>query len=170
MLSKTIAMVLSTTALLTGVASAQSTTNKWDTTNTATVTNMQREGEWRASKLAGVSVYNESNEKIGDVNDVILGKSGNATKVILGVGGFLGVGEHYVAVTFDQLKWVDKPVRSTTASTSRAPASDTATIVDSLTTTGSATKTTSANENWYPDHAVFNATKDQLMSMPEFKY
>ena len=75
MLSKTIAMVLSTTALLTGVASAQSTTNKWDTTNTATVTNMQREGEWRASKLAGVSVYNESNEKIGDVNNVILGKS-----------------------------------------------------------------------------------------------
>jgi hypothetical protein len=88
MLSKTIAMVLLTTALLTGVASAQSTTNKWDTTNTAIVTKMQREGEWRASKLAGVSVYNESNEKIGDVNDVILGKSDNATKVILGVGGF----------------------------------------------------------------------------------
>jgi sporulation protein YlmC with PRC-barrel domain len=170
MLSKTTAMVLSTTALLTGVASAQSTTNKWDTTNTATVTKMQRQGEWRASKLAGVSVYNESNEKIGDVNDVILGKSGNATKVILGVGGFLGVGEHYVAVTFDQLKWVDEPVRSTTASTSTAPASGTATIVDSRTTTGSATKTTSTNENWYPDHAVFNATKDQLMSMPEFKY
>jgi ribosomal 30S subunit maturation factor RimM len=88
MLSKTIAMVLSTTALLTGVASAQSTTNKWDTTDIATVTKMQREGEWRASKLAGVSVYNESSEKIGDVNDVILGKSGNATKVILGVGAF----------------------------------------------------------------------------------
>ena len=167
MLSRNIAMALLTTALMTGVASAQSTTNKSDTAN---VTKMHQEGEWRASKLAGVSVYNESNEKIGDVNDVILGKSGDATKVILGVGGFLGVGEHYVAVTFDQLKWVDKPVRSTTASTSRAPASDTATIVDSRTTTGSATKTTSTNENWYPDHAVFNATKDQLMSMPEFKY
>jgi hypothetical protein len=114
----------------------------------------------------------KSNEKIGDVNDVILSKSGNVTNVILGVGGFLGMGEHYVAVRFDQLKWVDQPVRTTTSSTSTAPASGTATIVDSRTTTGSATTTTSSttNENWYPDHAVFNATKDQLMSMPEFKY
>jgi ribosomal 30S subunit maturation factor RimM len=85
MLSKNIAIALLTTALMTGVASAQSTTNKSDTAN---VTKMHREGEWRATKLAGVSVYNESNEKIGDVNDVILDKSGKATTVILGVGGF----------------------------------------------------------------------------------
>jgi hypothetical protein len=73
------------------------------------------------------------------------------------------MGEHYVAVTFDQLKWIDEPVRTTTASTSTAAARD-----NTRTTTGSAT--TSANKNWYPDHAVFNANKDQLMSMPEFKY
>jgi FtsH-binding integral membrane protein len=42
MLSKTIATALLTTALMTGVASAQSTSNKWDT---ASVTKMQREGE-----------------------------------------------------------------------------------------------------------------------------
>jgi sporulation protein YlmC with PRC-barrel domain len=170
MLSRNIAMALLTTALMTGVASAQSTTNKSDTAN---VTTMHREGEWRATKLAGVSVYNDSNEKIGEVNDVILDKSGKATTVILGVGGFLGMGEHYVAVTFDQLKWVDEGVRSTTASTSTAPASGTATNVDGTrTTTGSATTTTSTNtkENWYPDRAVFTATKDQLKSMPEFKY
>lgn len=169
MLSRNIAMALLTTALMTGVASAQSTTNKSDTV----VTTMHREGEWRATKLAGVSVYNDSNEKIGEVNDVILDKSGKATTVILGVGGFLGMGEHYVAVTFDQLKWVDEGVRSTTASTSTAPASGTATNVDGTrTTTGSAITTTSTNtkENWYPDRAVFNATKDQLKSMPEFKY
>jgi sporulation protein YlmC with PRC-barrel domain len=170
MLSRNIAMALLTTALMTGVASAQSTTNKSDTAN---VTKMHQEGEWRATKLAGVSVYNESNEKIGDVNDVILDKSGKATTVILGVGGFLGMGEHYVAVTFDQLKWVDEGVRSTTASTSTAPAGGSATNVNGTrTTTGSATTTTSTstNENWYPDRAVLNATKDQLKSMPEFKY
>jgi sporulation protein YlmC with PRC-barrel domain len=170
MLSKIIAMALLSTALMSVVASGQSTSNKWDT---ASVTKMQREGDWRASKLVGVNVYNESNEKIGDVNDVILGKSGNITNVILGVGGFLGMGEHYVAVTFDQLKWVDQPVRTTTSSTSTAPTSGTATMDNARTTTGSATTTTSStttNENWYPDHAVFNATKDQLMSMPEFKY
>jgi sporulation protein YlmC with PRC-barrel domain len=169
MLSKNIVAALLTTALMTGVASAQSTTNKADTAN---VTKMHQEGEWRASKLTGVSVYNDSNEKIGDINDVILDKSGKATNVILGVGGFLGMGEHYVAVTFYQLKWVDQPVRTTTSSTPTAPASGTATMDNARTTTGSATTTTSSttNENWYPDHAVFNATKDQLLSMPEFKY
>ncbi|MGZ6317200.1 MAG: PRC-barrel domain-containing protein, partial [Anaerolineales bacterium] len=32
------------------------------------------------------------------------------------------------------------------------------------------TTTTSASERWYPDHAVYNATKDELKAMPEFKY
>ena len=37
------------------------------------------------------------------------------------------------------------------------------------TTTGSST-TTSSTRKWYPDHAEYNATKDQLKAMPEFKY
>jgi hypothetical protein len=113
---------------------------------------------------------------------VILDKSGKVANVILGVGGFLGMGEHYVAVAFDKLKWVNEPAGSTTASTSTAPANKTATNVDSnartasdgtaRTTTGAATTTTtrSANEYWYPDHAVYNATKDQLKALPQFKY
>jgi sporulation protein YlmC with PRC-barrel domain len=182
MISKTIAAALLTTALMTGVASAQTATNK-DAANTSA--SMHRDGDWRASKLAGVNVYNEANEKIGDVNDVILDKSGKAEKVILGVGGFLGMGEHLVAVPFDKIKWMNEPVRS--ASTSTAPANAPATNVDSnartasdgtaKTTTGTATTTAtttpptrSATQNWYPDHAVYNATKDQLKAMPEFKY
>ena len=90
------------------------------------------------------------------------------------------MGEHYVAVTFDKLKWVDQPVSSTTASTTSAPATTPATTAPAdgttRTTTGGATTTTtttttaSANKNWYPDHAVINATKDQLKAMPQFKY
>ncbi len=40
------------------------------------------------------------------------------------------------------------------------------------TTTGSATTAPAAStpNPWYPDHAVFNATKDELKAMPEFKY
>ena len=150
MVSKYIAAALLTTALMTGVASAQTSTGK-DTATTTTAT-MHREGEWRASKLVGLNVYNEANEKIGEINDVILDKSGKADKVVLSVGGFLGMGERYVAVPFDQIKWVNEPVR---------------------TTTGAATSTTStrnASEKWYPDHAVYNATKDQLKTVPEFKY
>ena len=94
MVSKFIATALLTTALMTGLASAQTNTGNKDTASAT----LHKEGEWRASKLAGVDVYNEANEKIGDINDVILDKSGKAEKVILGVGGFLGMGEHYVAV------------------------------------------------------------------------
>src|ERR1700682_1097488 len=115
MVSKFIATALLTSALMTGVASAQTNTGNKDTANTSATTHM--EGEWRASKLAGIDVYNEANEKIGDINEVILDRSGKVAKVILGVGGVLGLGEHYVAVAFDKLKWVDQPVTSTTAST-----------------------------------------------------
>lgn len=177
MISKYIAAALVTTALMTTASAQTNTTTKTDTNANST---MHREGEWRASKLVGVNVYNEANEKIGDINEVILEKSGKAGKVILGVGGFLGIGEHYVAVSFDKLKWVNEPARS--ASTT-APAGTPATNVDSnkrtasdgpamttTTGTGNSGSTRAANENWYPDHAVYNATKDQLKAMPQFRY
>ena len=133
----------------------------------------------RGSKLAGVDVYNEANEKIGDVNDVILDRSGKVSNVILGVGGVLGLGEHYVAVPFDKLTWVDQPATATTASTTSAPANAPTTTSapdgTARTTTGAATTTTTAttttaSNRWYPDRAVYNATKDELKAMPEFKY
>jgi hypothetical protein len=37
-------------------------------------------------------------------------------------------------------------------------------------TTGSASTSANRNDNWYPDHVVLNADKDQLKKMPEFKY
>jgi PRC-barrel domain len=46
----------------------------------------------RASKLIGASVYNDRNEKIGSVDDLVLGKDNKADEVILSVGGFLGMG------------------------------------------------------------------------------
>jgi hypothetical protein len=38
---------------------------------------MMLKGKWRASKLMGLDVYNEANEKLGDVNELILDKDGN---------------------------------------------------------------------------------------------
>ena len=176
MISKCLAIALLSATTMTGAASAQTTTNQVDSTTSAPT---HKEGEWRGSKLAGVDVYNEANEKIGDINDVIFDRSGKVANVILGVGGVLGMGEHYVAVAFDKLKWVDQPVTSTTASTTSAPANAPAptSVPDGTTrtTTGAATTTTTttttnAGKRWYPDHAVYNATKDELKAMPEFKY
>jgi hypothetical protein len=94
--------------------------------------------------------------------------------VVIGVGGFLGVGEHLVAVPFDKIKFVNEPVAYTgVAGAPNAPGSRPA----PATTTGAATAnpppaaaTTAKSNPWYPDHAVFNATKDELKAMPEFKY
>ena len=61
----------------------------------------------RASKLIGSSVYNDRNEKIGAVDDVVLGKDNKADAVILSVGGFLGVGTKLVAVPYTQLTFGD---------------------------------------------------------------
>ena len=175
MTSKFLAIVFLATASMIGAASAQTGANQEASTTSATT---HKVGEWRASKLAGVDVYNEANEKIGDINEVILDRSGKVANVILGVGGVLGLGERYVAVAFDKLKWVDQPVTSTTASTTapaNAPATTSAPDGTTRTTTGAATTTTTttttiAGKRWYPDHAVYNATKDELKAMPEFKY
>ena len=53
--------------------------------------------------------------------------------------------------------------------TSSAPDSTTRTTTGAATTT-TTTTTTSASTRWYPDHAVYNATKEELKAMPEFKY
>ena len=73
----------------------------------ATASNSSYQGDWRASKVVGLNVYNDNNESIGTINDLLTDKSGNIKAVVLGVGGLLGVGEHLVAVAFDKLKFVE---------------------------------------------------------------
>jgi sporulation protein YlmC with PRC-barrel domain len=139
----------------------------------AAANKLMLKGNWRASKLMGLDVYNEGNEKLGDVNEIILDKSGKVAAVVIGVGGFLGMGEHDIAVSMDKLKFVEEPVR--TSSTAPATAKDTAPATKTTTGTANApsttttARTTTAND-WVPDHAVMSATKDQLKAMPQFKY
>jgi len=112
-------------------------------------------GQWQASKLIHMDVYNGQNEKIGDIKELMLDKTGKVNTVAIGVGGFLGMGERDVAVKFEQLKWNNEPVKSSSSASS--------------TTTGSAQSQANRDRN-YPDHAVLNATKDQLKAMPQFDY
>jgi sporulation protein YlmC with PRC-barrel domain len=174
MLAKYTITGLAASALLASVAFAQTpSTTTGDRPSTAETTSTTApssfKSNWRASKMAGLSVYNDSNESIGSINDMLMDKSGNIKGVVIGVGGFLGVGEHLVAVPFEKVKFVNEPVAYTGASNTGAkPPSGAGTS----TTTGAATSSTStAKPNpWYPDHAVYNATKEELKAMPEFKY
>jgi sporulation protein YlmC with PRC-barrel domain len=64
-------------------------------------------GDVRASKLIGTSVYNDHNEKVGSVDDLMLGKDNKADDVIVSVGGFLGMGTKLVSVPYTQLQLGD---------------------------------------------------------------
>ena len=66
--------------------------------------NMQTAEELRTSKLVGSKVYNNANENIGSIEDIILKPDGSVDEVVLSVGGFLGMGDKYVAVPFSDLK------------------------------------------------------------------
>ena len=63
---------------------------------------------YTVSNIYKQDVYDDKENKIGDVNDVLLDKDGRISAVIIGVGGFLGVGEKDVAVPFNALKMAEK--------------------------------------------------------------
>jgi sporulation protein YlmC with PRC-barrel domain len=104
-------------------------------------------GQWRASKLIGVNVYNAQNEKLGEISELIVDSSGRLAGAVIGVGGFLGMGEHDVLVPLERLKFANQAGKNTTGQSSG-----------------------NSGKQWYPDRAVLNANKDQLKAMPEFKY
>lgn len=81
---------------------------------------MEATADLRASRLIGMSVYSTEEEvgdegmvdagdnweRIGEINDVILSRSGDMEAVLLDIGGFLGIGERTVAVNLSDLKLV----------------------------------------------------------------
>jgi sporulation protein YlmC with PRC-barrel domain len=66
--------------------------------------NMQTADEYRTSQLVGSKVYNNANENIGSIEDIVLKPDGSLDEVVLSVGGFLGIGDKYVSVPFTALK------------------------------------------------------------------
>ncbi|MBR0947540.1 PRC-barrel domain-containing protein [Bradyrhizobium liaoningense] len=172
MLMKSIAAGLAGTALLATVAFAQDPTATTDkaapAATTTTTTTTTASGEWRASKMSGLKIYNDANENIGSINDLLMDKSGHIKIAVIGVGGFLGMGEHLVAVPYEKLKFVNEAVAYTGAKPAATTTTGAATGTEKTTTTTATTA--SSTSKWYPDHAVFNASKDELKNMPEFKY
>jgi sporulation protein YlmC with PRC-barrel domain len=177
----TIALLLAATAL-SAPAFAQ-TSAPATSAGTTSAAPMNATGEWRASKLVGVNVYNDQNASVGEIDEVLIDKSGKVAGFVIGVGGFLGMGEHAVLMPFDQVKFVNEPVHSASATitkstntanmattTNRAPATDSPATTGTITNTARVANTRSKSEKWYPDHAVISATKDQLKAMPQFKY
>ena len=141
--------------------------------STAFAQNAPTAGEWRASKLIGLNVYNEQNEKLGDINEILVDKTGKVDGVVIGVGGFLGMGEHDIKVSMEKLHFSNDAPRGATASSSNSarPTNSSSTASSADTKSTNSSSATATSHKWYPDHAVLpDATKEKLKSMPQFKY
>ncbi len=110
-------------------------------------------GTWRVADLQGKTVYSADGSNIGDINDVILSQNGGVGTVIIGVGGFLGIGEKNVAVNVSSLQVAPGAMSGPTAATGTE--SD-----DSETGPGSNTAG--------PDRLFLNVTRAQLEAAPAY--
>ncbi len=108
-------------------------------TSTRFVTDQAR-SELRASKFVGIDVRGSDGQTIGAITEILMDALGNAKTVVIGVGGFLGIGEKAVAVPFTSLDWV-----------MARPTEDSA-------------------YHGRPDHAVANLSRADLQVAPTFKY
>ena len=104
-----------TTALLVGPAFAQDAAATNQPAQSAGPSDLLTQGyeivdtDGLASKLLGFPIYTSAAndaERLGEINDIVVNAEGQVAAVILGVGGFLGVGEKNVAVNYTDLQWV----------------------------------------------------------------
>ena len=173
---------------------AQSLTGSDSATNAPPVSGfLAKEGPdlWRGSKLDGVAIYGPDNKKVGDITDVLMDHEGKATHVVIGVGGFLGIGQKDVAIPFAQVKFTDEPVNPPAAASAppaqgasggMAPGGGTSSLGTPAGTVapagapapGAATPANNApaaeRTTTYPDHGVISLTADQLKAAPTFEF
>jgi sporulation protein YlmC with PRC-barrel domain len=105
----------------------------------------QNPDQWVFSKFKGTDVMGPDNAHVGDVNDMVFDKNGKIMALIVGVGGFLGIGEKNVAIDMSAFEVV---AADTGVNNAVRAATDDPTKVK-------------LKVSW---------TKDQLKSAPDFEY
>ena len=94
---KKIALIAASIAVLASPALAQDNKTTGTAPAAAKFSTVSKD-EMFSSKLKGLNVYNQKDENVGEITDLAL-KNNQVDALILSVGGFLGIGEHYVAVS-----------------------------------------------------------------------
>jgi sporulation protein YlmC with PRC-barrel domain len=118
-----------------------------------TVSGIDPNNVMMASNMIGTTVYSANNENVGDINDIIIGKDGRVEGVVIGVGGFLGLGEKDVLIPLDRIQFSRDDnnnqrlvIASTKQDLENAPAFDRTRFMTgsstTTTTTGTGTTTT----------------------------
>ncbi len=153
------------------------------------MTQMQPE-QIMASELIGTRVVSANNESIGDINDVIVDRNGQVMAAVVGVGGFLGIGEKDVAVPFNSLEFANsqqaQAMDSRNAGNAGGNAAGNVNTTGSTATTGNTTagsgtagstnmaanNTAGASGNNassnQPERVILRMTKAELQAAPAF--
>jgi sporulation protein YlmC with PRC-barrel domain len=105
MLKMKLAAGLAATALMAGTALAQTSAPTQPVGGGQIMTQMPQD-LMRGSQLMGIDVYGADNQKIGDIDEVLVDRQGKIHGLVVGVGGFLGIGQKDVAIPFDQVQWM----------------------------------------------------------------
>jgi sporulation protein YlmC with PRC-barrel domain len=163
----------STDTTTTAPATDTTTTNTTATTNTtvagsgsltvpADVLNSAK--VMSANDYIGKTVYDTNNANIGEVNDLIMSTDGKIAAVILGVGGFLGIGEKNVAVPVASIKMMDDDADGTVTTDTTTTTGTTTTTTDGTTTATNNAPVVDANDV----KLVVEASKEQLEAAPSY--
>lgn len=99
--------ILGTMALLAVAVNAQETAES--TEQHLTINGFftgQQANQMLASNLLNTNVFGQTGDHIGDVEDVLLDSDGRAIGIVVGVGGFLGIAQHDVAIDLDEVEFI----------------------------------------------------------------
>ena len=190
MLKMHLAAGLAAAALMTSAAVAQTTPAPAGGGAAGQLMTQMQPNMMRGSKLMGVDVYGSDNQKIGDIDEVLVDREGKIQAIVVGIGGFLGIGEKNVAIPYTQVQWMTAEQASAantqaggtnTAGGVTTPASPTGTAGsggNQPATTGSTGAGGTAaggsgaggSNDGTPARAMVRMSKADLQNAPEFRY
>jgi sporulation protein YlmC with PRC-barrel domain len=148
-----------------------------NTTGPVRFLQQQMANQWLASNLMNESVYATDGNSIGDINDLVLDSNGQIAAVIVGVGGFLGIGEKDVAIPFNALEVRrESDMRTGTNATTGAATGTGAvgtgtagTVAPGTNATGTATTTARTGTVSNDLRIMVRASRAELQNAPAFR-
>lgn len=147
-----------------------------DAAGNGTYLTEQAENQISVNDFMGQAIYTADNQSIGDINDLLVAKDGGIVAAIVGVGGFLGIGEKNVAVPFENIT-ITRVMDDDTAMTTDGAATTDGTAATGMGTTGTAGTTAATDTDETQVEQVADAevrlttteTAESLRNAPEFR-
>lgn len=148
-----------------------STPDKMAATDSGEFVASQKKTDWLSSDIVGQSVQNAQGDALGDINNIIVDEQGSVVAVVIGVGGFLGIGEKDVGVRYDMLEFKEAPRPAATTAQPNASQPSGSPMAGGQAKSPTGAGNTAAAENPQDNMViVLNTSKEQLEAAPQYKY